>query len=144
MGSHGAISPFSGRSCGSLIPCGRSFPIGSHGAIGISPFSGRSYASLIPHGGPFSTGSHGVIRSFSEGSYGNFIGAFSRGSSGTFSVDCFVFSRPVVWRVLSSPTARFRLGQTQLRPQFYSARKRAGVVRIERDDLRSEIQIITI
>jgi hypothetical protein len=35
---------------------------------------------------------------------------------------------PDLLRGASSPTARFRLGQTQLRPQFYSARKRAGVV----------------
>ena len=98
MGSHGAISPFSGRSHGRPTPHERSFPMGSHRAI--SSFSGRSYGSLIPYGGPFSTGSHGIIRSFSGGSYGNFTGAFSRGSSGTFSVDCFVFSRLVAWCVL--------------------------------------------
>jgi hypothetical protein len=52
MGSDEAVSPFSGRSYGNLIPYERPSPIGSHGAIKFSSFSGGSYGSLIPYEGP--------------------------------------------------------------------------------------------
>jgi hypothetical protein len=102
---------FSGGPYGNLIPYGRSFAIEYD--VSAHFLGDPNPGNLIPCGGSFSTGFHGVVRSFSGGSYGNFIGAFSIRSSSLGHFLWIVLFFPDLLRDASSPTARFRLGHTE-------------------------------